>query len=112
MRYSSSEARKVRGTEKARRLHRELRVVEECDARVRRAVLGLSRLPAHRTPGEDAREAMRDLRPCLEEALEALGSIEMREGGLADRERARRRAFRALLQAAPWEPEGRDHRPG
>ncbi len=111
MRYSSSEARNERGTEKGRRLHRELRVVEECDARVRRTVLGLSRLPAHRAPEEEAREAMRDLSPCLEDALEALRSIEVREGGLADRELARRRAFRALLEAA-LEPEGGSDRPG
>jgi hypothetical protein len=55
---------------------------------------------------------MRDLRPCLEDALEALRSIEVREGGLAERELSRRRAFRALLKPAPWEPEGRSDRPG
>jgi len=111
LRYSSHD-RHERAREEGRRLRQDLRVVEECDARVRRAVLGLSRLPAHRAPEEDARDAMRGLRPCLEDALEALRSIEVREGRLADRELSRRRAFRALLQAAPWEPEDGAQRPG
>lgn len=54
---------------------------------------------------------MGDLRPRLEEALAALGSIEGRDGALAEREFARRRAFRALLEAAR-EPERGSRRPG
>jgi hypothetical protein len=104
LRFSPSHGSQARNIEEERRLRQELRVVEECDVRVRRAVLGLSRLPAERPLEKDAREVMRDLRPRLEEALAALGRIEGRDGGLAERELARRRAFRTLLEAVREQP--------
>ena len=104
MRFSSSHGRHESAREEERPSCQELRVVEECDARVRRAVLGLSCLPAERALEKDAREVMRDLRPHLEEALAALGRIEARDGGLAERELARRRAFRTLLEAVREHP--------
>jgi hypothetical protein len=53
LRFSSSQGRQARGIEEGRRLRHELRFVEQCDALVRRMVLGLSRLtagPASRRP--------------------------------------------------------------
>jgi hypothetical protein len=81
LRFSSSHGRHESAREEERPSCQELRVVEECDARVRRAVLGLSCLPAERALEKDAREVMRDLRPHLEEALAALGRIEGRDVG-------------------------------
>jgi hypothetical protein len=86
--------------------------VGECDARVRRTVLGLSRLPAESPLEEAAREGLRDLRPRLEEALAALGRIEGLNGGLTEQELACRRAFKMLLEVAAWEREDEFRRTG
>lgn len=83
----------------------DVRVVEECDALVRRTLLELSRLPAEHPVVGKARDRLRDLRPLLEEAYAALGRIED-NGGLTDRELARRRAFRMLLDLAAGASEG------
>jgi hypothetical protein len=48
---------------------------------------------------ETALDDLRDLRPHLEEALEALAGME-RYRGLTDEERAQQRAFRSLLWLA------------
>ena len=90
----------------------DVRIVEESDALVRRKVLSLSSLPAGHVIEGAAHDALRDLRPHLEEALAALGRIEQRRG-LTDEELARLRAFRMLLEATALEQrEGEFRQPG
>ena len=85
------------------------RIVEECDALVRRTVLSLASLPTEHSLEGAARNGLRDLRPHLEEALWVLRRIEACRD-LTDQELARWRAFRMLLGAARVQ-EGEFHRP-
>jgi hypothetical protein len=109
--FSSTDGRPERGREEPWLRH-DLRVVEECDAYVRRTVLGLSRLAAESPLEEVAREVLRELRPLLEEALAALRRIEDLNGGLTERELACRRAFVMLLEVPDWEREDEVRRTG
>ena len=72
--------------------------IEETEALLRKVVSHLSRrYPAHLIE-EAARECLLDVRPHLEEALEALAAIEQRRN-LTDQELAWQRAFKMLLAA-------------
>lgn len=75
------------------------RRIEEADKLVRQTLLLLSRdYPPHLV-GQTARDELLDMRPHLQEALEALGDIEGRRD-LTEEEMARRHAFRMLLAAS------------
>jgi hypothetical protein len=69
--------------------------VEAAEARVQEAVEHLSQLDSPH-PGEIARKDLMNLRPHLEEAMEALENIEGRRA-LSDRERTLQHAFKMLL---------------
>jgi hypothetical protein len=85
------------GRSEEQALREALQVVEHNDALVRRTVLNLSRNCPPHLICEAARGKLLELRPHLEEALEALANIERRRG-LTDQERALKRAFRVLLE--------------
>jgi hypothetical protein len=69
--------------------------VEAAEARVQEAVEHLSQLNSPH-PAEAARKDLMDLRPQLEEALEALENLQRRRT-LSDRERNLQHAFKMLL---------------
>ena len=73
----------------------ELIKVEAAEARVQETVEHLSQLNSSH-PAETARKDLMNLRPQLEEALEALENIERRRT-LSDRERNLQHAFKMLL---------------
>ena len=73
--------------------------VEATDALLRQKLERLSRRCPTPLLGMAARDELLDLRPQLEEALEALAEIEGRRG-LTAQELARRRAFHNLLSTA------------
>jgi hypothetical protein len=73
--------------------------VEMTDLLLREKVRHLSRGCPPQLLGEAAYEVLLDLKPQLEDALEALAEIERRRGLTAE-ELAKRRAIRTLLAAA------------
>lgn len=83
------------GGESAGRSEQELKV-EAAEALVRETVGRLSQLYPPHLVGAAARKDLMDLRPRLEEAIEALEDIE-RGRDLTDRERDLQRAFKMLL---------------
>jgi hypothetical protein len=72
------------------------RKIEEADTLVRQTLMLLSRgYPPHLV-GQAAHDALLDMRPHLQEALESLADVEGRRN-LTEEEMARRHAFKMLL---------------
>jgi hypothetical protein len=75
------------------------RRVEETEALLRDVVVRLSRDCSPQLLCDAAREELLGLRPHLQKALGALANLDGQRG-LSEEERARRHAFRMLLEAA------------
>jgi hypothetical protein len=75
------------------------RKIEEADELIRQTLMLLSRGCPPDLVGQTAHDALLDMRPHLQDALESLADIEKRRN-LTEVEMARRHAFKMLLGAA------------